>query len=144
MAFCTSSEPSVVLTMSEPMQKHTPDRINLEKVLRDKKARNTLIISLGKTEAGRPSVRPLRYVIAADEYLQVRETVERKQKARKMVGVFVQNGSMFQLQDLPSDMQTMFVKEKYQVIIPQAREHYSKLLALDDGVKQAIKDLNML
>lgn len=146
MAFCgtgSSSAERALAPSPESFASLSPRRLDLERVLRDNKARNQLIQAMAKSEERKSSVRPVRFCIAADEYYQLKSALDRKQKARKMVGVFVQNGSMFQLADLPQEMQALFFKEKFQVIA-QAREHYSKQLAEDEHLHLTIAELGLL
>ena len=77
----------------------TEDMLNLRKVLQNRFTRNRLINKLLPIKADY-SVR-IRFCSAVEEFESTKDKIEKKQKARKIVTMFVQPGSLFQLSNLP-------------------------------------------
>lgn len=71
----------------------------LERALRDRVQLQRIIQKLSPTN--KALVNKLRCAAGVMDFDVLRGKVARRQKARKLVSVFVQNGSMFQLQSLP-------------------------------------------
>ena len=77
----------------------TPEMKSLEKIILDRGKRQELILKLLPIKVDY-SVK-VRFCSAVREYERVADKVDRKAKARKIVSLFVQNGSMFQLSGIP-------------------------------------------
>ena len=90
-----SSEPT---NGGEPV---TPEMAVVEEILRDKASRKTLFSELDKLANKPQPERMVRLCMAIDEMAKTKDKVEKNSKGRKIVSMFVQNGSLFHVADIP-------------------------------------------
>lgn len=84
----------------------------------------------------------LRFCAAADEYAELLTSKDKKQKARKIVSMFIQNGSMFQLADVPPEMTAALLDGKFEYI-GLLREHYADALSTDPFIISAVSQTSV-
>ena len=73
--------------------------LSLEQILKDKTSRNVLIKGLVQEKSD--LCVKIRFCAAVHEFEVTRDKTEKKSKGRKIVSLFIQNGSMFQLNGTP-------------------------------------------
>lgn len=88
---------------------HSPERADFEVIFKNKNARNAMIRKVAEDEARLNTTLYLRFCAAVDEYEDTTQSKERKQKARKIICMFIQNGSMFQLTYVPEEFVFLFI-----------------------------------
>jgi hypothetical protein len=76
---------------------------DLEKIFGDRVARNRLISAISKAEVRPNPCNSIRFCVAVDEFDNIKDKIEKKSKGRKIVAMFIQCGSMFQLNNLPKE-----------------------------------------
>ena len=75
--------------------------LDLEKLLESASARAKLCIEV--LSADTMLSRKARFCGAVQEYKKIKDKLEKKSKARKIVSMFIQNGSLFQIDNLPAE-----------------------------------------
>ncbi|KAH9253712.1 hypothetical protein BASA81_008330 [Batrachochytrium salamandrivorans] len=81
--------PPVLHELLPMLERALQDRVQLQKIIQKLAPKSKALVN------------KLRCAAGVMELGSLRGKVERKQKARKLISVFVQNGSMFHIQDLP-------------------------------------------
>ena len=91
---------STTTMMDDQPAEASPELANLLRVLDSRFTRNRLIASL--IPINKDLSVKARFVIACEEYKSLKDKAERRQKARKIVATFVQIGSLYQMEGIPS------------------------------------------
>ncbi|KAH9255601.1 hypothetical protein BASA81_006431 [Batrachochytrium salamandrivorans] len=80
------------------------DTMALDLVLSSKTTRNKLLsLYMGSFEL-KSIANKIRCILAVDEFNKIVERVEKKQRGKKIVAMFVQVGSIYHVQDLPQQL----------------------------------------
>ena len=78
--------------------------------MKDRKRRNLLVLEL-ISERSNNSIK-VRFCSAVAEFESVKDKFEKRAKGRKIVSMFIQNGSMFQLQGVPYQAEQSLITGK--------------------------------
>ncbi|KAH9254191.1 hypothetical protein BASA81_007780 [Batrachochytrium salamandrivorans] len=120
----------------------SPQRADFEVVFKSRVGRNSMINKASAGDEHVDLIQRLRFCAAADEYADTLSNKEKRQKARKIVCMFIQNGSIFQLTDMPTEMMNGLLNEKFEYI-GLLREHFAELLSMDPFVISAVSQTSV-
>lgn len=120
-----------------------PNVTRLLLVLENKKQRNELVNKMlcGSTD----SIIKVRFCIVTGEYANAKDKHEKRAKGRKIVGLFIQNGSMFCLDGVPYSIQQTLLGGKDQMFaecFEDLRNIFVQELASQRQVLEALRNLD--
>lgn len=116
----------------------TEDMVNLQIVCRDRLMRNALIAKL-LPENPQLSVK-VRFCTAVEDYESLKDKVEKKQKARKIITSFVHSGSIFQINNFPSELEAALLADKLEVL-EEAKIFFLEELTRTDLVRKELREI---
>lgn len=120
------------------------DTVALSAVLSSKTARGKLLSLYTSSFELRPIANKIRCILAVDEFNKITERVEKKQRGRKIVAMFVQVGSLYHVQDLPQALTDELLGKddggKF-FYFPDMQAHCQSKLAANSDVMNEVRAL---